>query len=73
MRRLGLLVLTTGLLTLFGCANEEEVIDQLKMDAEKHEELGKREEAILLYEKVLNMENDPDVVERVQQLRADQE
>ncbi len=31
------------------------------MDAEQHEELGKRQEAILIYEKVLNMEKDPEV------------
>ena len=73
MRRSTLLIFLIGLLTISACSDKEEVIDQLKMDAEQHEELGKRQEAILIYEKVLNMENDPEVQERVQKLKSEQD
>ncbi len=58
---------------MFGCADKEEVIDQMKMDAEQHMELGKRQEAILIYEEVLQIENDPEVQDRLMQLKSERE
>ncbi|GGA64600.1 hypothetical protein [Ornithinibacillus halotolerans] len=71
--RYRLLILLLTAMMLSACASEDEVIDQLKQDAEDHINLGKKQEGILLYEKVLNRREDPEVQQRVQQLRNEVE